>query len=418
MQAVTRALLVTLSCLSVILTARTDFRFEILDKIGCGPISEQLLRTATGAIVYVESPDVVRQGKVTFIVGAPAIATNRDGSPFTLSVDGRKISTLAGVLLHARDSIEPIPSPLPMRWIRTPRILLSPGKSADMLWMPEPRIAGDPVGLMGSTWTGGRWSTAQIVDANATPFRWIASNIFRFQTSDGSAPWLIYSQGDSEAKGSTRVYHSESKLKADVFAGVSELYPTAVTAANGNFLFAFVNYGAPDGNAVYVKRLDRHGARIGTPLRVSAPGIGNAYAPVIAKGQSVLTIVWMVDGSAEGLFAATSTDGGISWRQHPKLPVGIEAMAAVGDQFGAVHIIAQLRTSGRTTTPVYYTWSRGRWTKRWQASTPSFGTPSISLVGRDSLFVTWADPTNARGLQFLSTRFWTHSLACLSDMTI
>ena len=392
----------------------------VLDGRSCSPILEHEIRTPTGALVYVESPDVLRVGRSTVLLGSPSFATNNDGSPLSVASEGTATIALAGVVLGGTDSIALIPSPLINRWVRSPRGLVSRAGTFDMLWMPEPFQIGDPAGLSATTWTNGKWSRAISVDTSLTAFRWTPNNIFRVAQSSNDSPWLLVGRAFSSALGSSRFLRRGARWSIEPFSAVSEPYPSAVFDVDGTILTSFVDYGSPDGNAVFVRRADSRGRIIGSPVRVSSPGSGAAYNPVLAKGEAEWSVIWSTMGASPRLAASRSFDGGQTWQRPVTVGVDVDAMTATSDAKGNVHVIAQVRTDDGATKPAYYAWSNGHWSKRWESSAKSFGTPTITQVGTDSLFVTWADPSRASGPRFLATRYWVHSVDCLAllDTTV
>jgi hypothetical protein len=355
----------------------------------CSEFVPRTLAIADSFGAYVDSPEIVRTAQGTFVVGWPTLAATRSGKKYR-TPNAPDSSLLLGALV-LRNSSMPIPEPTIAR-LFNPRAVVAPTGRVHLLW-----VDADSTGMQGSAgpimwaeWDGSEWTKPDSVRSTAGLNIWRHNTVSPVVRTESST-FLVATFGVAASR--TRVITWQGgKWIAKPMPTFESSYLSF--GVNGDTLTAVrLDYGAPDGNAVYSQRSVDGGKTYSLPIRVSQPGTGSATdIRVLRLSSGRLVAVWTATRARESdLAAAYSDDGGLSWRSSPsfRTGAGVLAMRATTTLNDKVVAIAQIGNPRRV-VPTYIEWKNGAWSTPLpfiRDSSSSLGVAGIA--GGDSVVMAW-----------------------------
>lgn len=365
------------------------------------------LRTADGLRVYVETPQIVRDRTITWLVGSPTFALTSNGSLHVDSTGPAKRVLFAGAALGRDGTARLIPTPSGVDRLGTARAMIDPDGHLNVLWLPvdslNKALTNDSVVLF-SRRIGERWDTPRPVDGRISPARWESLELSQPFVVD-KRPTILVGAASAGPPNDVLVSWSQNGWGARPVP-FSDIFYINFASLNDDRtqLIASVNHGAPDGNAVFVRRSVDHGATWLPPERVSRPGTGAAnYVRMFRLAAHRVVIVWAAQsGTApDSIRVATSQDDGQHWQQDSALPVDGDLVNfdATATEDGVLHLLLQEAPKQGTPRPRYVAWSGGAWTQVWTApgETVSLGTPSINSIDAHSTLAVWSQELTLAG---------------------
>jgi hypothetical protein len=307
----------------------------------------------------------------------------------------------------------PIPEPTVAR-VFNPRAVVVPTGQVHLLWVDT-----DSTGMQGSDgpikwaeWKGSHWTSSDSVSGTAGLRIWrhiTVSPVVR----TASSTFLVATFGVAASR-TRAITWQGGKWVAKPMPAFESAYLSF--GVNGDTITAVrLDYGAPDGNAVFSQRSVDGGKTYSLPIRVSQPGSGSATdIRVLRLSSGRLVAVWVATrGRESDLVAAYSDNGGLSWRSSPafRTGAGVLTMRATTTLNDKVVAIAQLGNNRRV-VPTYIEWKDGAWSKPLpfiHDSSSSLGVAGIT--GGDSVVMAWGQ--YAPGDKWPLTRYVVLPIDCL-----
>jgi hypothetical protein len=359
--------------------------------------------------VYVESPQIVQSPPGVYLIGTPAFAfTGLD----TRFAQGERLS---GALIQRRGGVvQPLPLPPGAGRMSAPRATLVPDGTLHVLWVPADSIGQTDRSAAARLWTSrredGAWTKPVALFEAQNRFAWSTNRLSAF-VSSLTGPQLVgpYERGSSTTIGLVR--WKRDHWEGRICSGFDHIYPQLAPRHDTLLVFASVEFGAPDGNALFVRRsIDC--ASWSPPVRVSPPGTGAVYDPAfVATADESLTLVWAAQAAAgvqNRIYVATSRDTGTTWQVHPPATVagGFAGLRAASDSTGRIHVLVT-RLVGDRKTPLHRFWQGGRWSEGWSPAGPprSVGIATIGSLGGDSVMAVWGESVS-RTTTLAPTTLW------------
>lgn len=361
----------------------------------CAASVAMVLTSPDGYSAFVETPQIVRGAEDIFIVGFPSFAFRPDGYFYRAGDKTTAPAMLVGARVTDADRVSFLPSPV-SQFLANPKPVVDPERRVHLFWVDGDTLFDPILGrpITTARWTGNRWSDpVQVISTGRTSV-WRRNTISPTTTIEG-VPQFVVTPGLSGDGAATRISWENGRWAAAPLPDHYEIY-TSIAAIGDTALFAYVDFGAPDGNAVFVKRSTDRGRTFLPPVRLSAPGSGPAYDPRIHPlPRGNFAVVWLTGGDSfrSTLFAARSDDRGRTWQTSVPFPVatGIGSMRSAVTNTGKVAVVVQIGDNRRL-VPTYIEWQKGTWSSPLPLitdSSSSLGVPAIE--GGDNVILAWGE---------------------------
>ena len=344
-------LLAAAGALGVACTAGTSQQALLPGAIACSDIvwaAPETLRTAAGHSVFVEAPQVVVTRTDTLLIGS-----------WGMEVDSLPRILTAGFLLESNGIVRSIPLPIVAERWGPPRMAAEPDGRVAVFWVPTDSSSRSV--LMSRLGEGG-WSDVTTVEADAD----LVWNSVQPSALRAEGEGMLLFVPTSSREGGVLARLSASGSRAIPVRIEMLFYARVAVLREGALVLAYVAYGDPDGNTLYVRRSTLGGDSVGHRIRISEPGAGTVYDPDLhAAGDTLLYLTWGArdtSGVMRQLALATSTDGGRSWQRHASatLAGGFDVLWSGVDARGRLHVVLRGYPGGAP-RPVHLLWTGDAW---------------------------------------------------------
>lgn len=351
-----------------------------------------VMRTDGGFFPYVESPQVIPAGNKVFLIGSPAFAVDSMGTPLH-SVGSAQATLLAGVVIEGT-SIKELPAPTYESFMNTPRGAIAPDGSLNLVWMSASRQSGVSSmadSVIWSRWANLNWTKPVRLDNAPTLVAWNSAKVSSVAYHDG-LPFFVATPGLDAPRDARKVEWTPAGWVSSAFSGTAFAYPSLLSIGDLQVV-AFVNYAAPDGNALFARTSTDGGRSWGHSVRVSPSGTGEVHFPrILALDSGRIGLVWLgrTRNTARILFAI-SVDRGETWASQSSLdlPSDISSLQAVAADNGVVFVAFESSGGGQH-HPALARWSEAQWQMKWlPAASPSLGTISIGMSDPRTVIAVW-----------------------------
>jgi hypothetical protein len=346
--------------------------------------------------MYTEAPQIMTRGAETLLIGWPTFAYHTGLDTLRSGIMG-DATPYAGAVLRGKE-VMPLPLPIGVTSMPRSRSAAVSAGQVGVIWLRPADSVAVEARFLQNTWNGTGWqSTVEVSgDINAT-FGW--SNRVSAPSIIEGEPTFVVTPG-LPVPGVGRIISWKSgSWHLSSLDGITDLYPALAPSADSTRILAYVAYGAPDGNTVFVRSSVTRGKAWGPVVRLSTAGEGEAFDPLVVVVEKGLTIVAWGSQSRDGagaLHLAATKDQGMTWAAHTPLRVqqGIRSVRAVADGTGSVHFVFQTQGKGSAHfTPHYARWTRRGWIAH--ASPPdsirAFGIASIGYSPEGDVLIAWGE---------------------------